>query len=110
LQLVVPERFASDGAEMITLTVIPTNDILAPMDPRPEPEQPALTLQLARDVYYQVVHTLRATLPPVSDQARTYCGLKARPAAVSIIVTPANEDGDQPKSESWCGLAPALVG
>jgi hypothetical protein len=32
-----------------------------------DPAKPDLTLQLPRDVYHQVIHTLRAALPPVTD-------------------------------------------
>ena len=43
------------------------------MDPAPQP--PDLTLQLPRDIYYQIVHTLRRSLPPpltasADDRAR----------------------------------------
>jgi hypothetical protein len=34
------------------------------MDLSPEPEPLDLTLQLPRDTYYQVIHTLRGSLPP----------------------------------------------
>ncbi|HXA26082.1 MAG TPA: hypothetical protein VNW90_27690 [Acetobacteraceae bacterium] len=34
------------------------------MDPCPGPEPLDLTLQLPRDTYYQVIHTLRGSLPP----------------------------------------------
>ncbi len=37
------------------------------MDSRPEPERPDLNLLLPRDVDYQIIHTLRATLPPITD-------------------------------------------
>jgi hypothetical protein len=37
------------------------------MDTCPHPEQPDLSLQLPRSMYYQLIHTLRAALPPVSD-------------------------------------------
>jgi hypothetical protein len=37
------------------------------MDSRPEPERPDLTLLLPRDVDYQIIHTLCATLPPITD-------------------------------------------
>jgi hypothetical protein len=29
--------------------------------------KPDLTLQLPKDVYHQVIHTLRAAIPPVTD-------------------------------------------
>ena len=34
------------------------------MDHSPPPEPPDLTYQLPRDIYYQIVHTLRGALPP----------------------------------------------
>ena len=34
------------------------------MDTQPHPEQPDLSLQLPRDAYYQVIHTLHTSLPP----------------------------------------------
>jgi len=34
------------------------------MDHFPQPEAPDLTLQLPRDLYYHLIHTLRASLPP----------------------------------------------
>jgi hypothetical protein len=34
------------------------------MDQSPPSEAPDLTLQLPRDIYYQIVHTLRGALPP----------------------------------------------
>jgi hypothetical protein len=45
------------------------------MDHSPPPQPPDLTLQLPRDIYYQIVHTLRRSLPPpltasADDRAR----------------------------------------
>ena len=34
------------------------------MDPCPEPEQPSLAYRLPRDAYWQLIHTLRGSLPP----------------------------------------------
>ena len=34
------------------------------MGPRPEPEQPDLAYRLPRDAYWQLIHTLRGSLPP----------------------------------------------
>jgi hypothetical protein len=39
------------------------------MDPRAEPEPPDLSLQLPRDLYWLVLHTLRGLLPPPDTNA-----------------------------------------
>jgi hypothetical protein len=34
------------------------------MDPQPPPDRPDLSLQLPRDAYWQLIHTLHTSLPP----------------------------------------------
>ena len=48
----------------LTLTATPTNTTSPPMEHIPNPQHPDLALQLPADVYYRVVHDLRAHLPP----------------------------------------------
>ena len=50
--------------EQLTLRDSCTNSILSSWITRPAPQPPDLTLQLPRDIYYQIVHTLRGALPP----------------------------------------------
>ena len=57
------------------------------MDPSPEPEPPDLSLLLPRDAYYQLVHSLRALLPPPvtdtsEDEARRDNGAIAQVACL----------------------------
>jgi hypothetical protein len=61
--------------EQLTLRDSCTNSILSSWITRPAPQPPDLTLQLPRDIYYQIVHTLRRSLPPpltasADDRAR----------------------------------------
>jgi hypothetical protein len=63
------------------------------MDPYPEPEQPDLTLQLPRAVYYQVIHTLRGSLPPpVSDTPEDLAHRDNAAIARVACLLPANGD------------------
>ena len=50
------------GGACLTLTDRHTNHISSAMDTQPHSPDP--TLLLPRDSYYQLIHTLRAALPP----------------------------------------------
>jgi hypothetical protein len=54
--------------------------------------EPDLTLQLPRDVYHQVIHTLRAAIPPVTDAPQNL--LHRDNAAIAMVASllPANAD------------------
>jgi hypothetical protein len=57
------------------------------------PERPDLTLQLPRDTYYQVVHTLRGLLPPpVADTPDALVHRDNAAIAQVASLLPANAD------------------
>ncbi len=62
------------------------------MDPHSEPQQPDLTLQVTRDAYYQVIHTLRAALRPVSDTQEDLDRRGNAAIAQVACLLPANAD------------------
>jgi len=62
------------------------------MDLRHEPERPDLTLQLPRDVYYQLIHTLRAALPTVTDTPEDRARRDNAAIAQVACLLPANAD------------------
>ncbi len=79
------------------------------MEIRPEPDQPDLTLQLPRDVYYQLIQTLRASLPPpVTDTSedRARCDNAAMAHVASML--PANADEANLAALSVAASAQAL--
>src|SRR6478672_5141097 len=65
---------------------------MTPMDPRHEPERPDLTLQLPGDVYYQLIHTLRAALPTVTDTPEDRARRDNAAIAQVACLLPANAD------------------
>jgi hypothetical protein len=62
------------------------------MDQRPEPTPTDLTHQLPRDAFYQLVHTLRRTLPPVSDAPEDLVRRDNAAIAKVASLLPANAD------------------
>ena len=62
------------------------------MDAHPGPEAPDLTLHLPRDVYYQLIHTLRATLAPVTGSAEDVARCDNAAIAQVACLLPANAD------------------
>jgi hypothetical protein len=54
--------------------------------------EPDLTLQLPRDVYHQVIHTLRAALPPVTDAPQDLVHRDNAAIAIVASLLPANAD------------------
>jgi hypothetical protein len=57
-----------------------------------DPAKPDLTLQLPRDVYHQVIHTLRAALPPVTDAPEDLVHRDNAAIAMVASLLPANAD------------------
>ena len=63
------------------------------MDPATPPEPPDLTIHLPRDVYYQVVHMLRAALPPpVTDTPEDLARRDNAAIAEVACLLPANAE------------------
>ena len=62
------------------------------MDQRPNPEQPDLARQLPSDVYYQLIHTLCASLPLVSDAPDGIVSRDNAAIAHVAALQPANAD------------------
>src|SRR5271165_319855 len=62
------------------------------MDAHTEPEPPDLALQLPRDVYYQLIHTLRGTIAPVSDTPEDRAHRDNAAIALVASMLPANAD------------------
>jgi hypothetical protein len=63
------------------------------MDRSPEPEPPDLTSQLPRDIYYQVIHTLRAGLPPpLTDAAEDLARRDNAAIGAVACLLPANAE------------------
>src|SRR4051794_20246133 len=58
----------------------------------PQPQQPDLTLLLPRDAYYQLIHRLRTTLPPVSDSPEDIARRDNAAMAQVACLLPANAD------------------
>lgn len=57
-----------------------------------DPAKPDLTLQLPRDVYHQVIHTLRAALLPVTDAPEDLIHRDNAAIAMVASLLPANAD------------------
>jgi hypothetical protein len=57
-----------------------------------DPAKPNLTLQLPRDVYHQVIHTLRAALPPITDAPADLVHRDNAAIAMVASLLPANAD------------------
>ena len=62
------------------------------MNTHPEPQRPDLIHQIPRDAYYQLIHTLRATLPPVSDAPEDIARRDHAAIAHVACLLPANAD------------------
>jgi len=62
------------------------------MEPHPEPHLPDLIAQLPRDAFYQTIHTLRATMPPVSDTPEDLVRRDNAAIARVAALRPANAD------------------
>jgi hypothetical protein len=63
------------------------------MDHYPPPESPDLTYQLPRDIYYQLVHTLRGALPPpVTNSAEDLTRRDNAAIAEVACLLPANAE------------------
>jgi hypothetical protein len=62
------------------------------MDHQPAHEQSDPTLRLPRDVYYQLVHTLRAALPPIADTPDDVARRDNAAIAQVASLRPANAD------------------
>jgi hypothetical protein len=63
-----------------------------PTPHHPAPEQPDITRRLPRHIYYQVIHTLRATLAPVSDAPEDLAHRDNAAIAQVACLLPANAD------------------
>jgi hypothetical protein len=63
-----------------------------PTPHHPTPEQPDITRLLPRHIYYQVIHTLRATLAPVSDTPEDLARRDNAAIAQVACLLPANAD------------------
>jgi hypothetical protein len=63
-----------------------------PTPHHPAPEQPDITRRLPRHIYYQVIHTLRATLAPVSDTPEDLARRDNAAIAQVAALLPANAD------------------
>jgi hypothetical protein len=63
------------------------------MDHCPPAEPPDLTLQLPRDVYYQIIHTLRGALPPPATDSEENL-VRRDNAAIALVASllPANAE------------------
>ena len=62
------------------------------MDAQSEPQQPNFTRQPPSDAYYQVIHTLRAALRPVSDTPEDLARRDNAAIAQVACLLPANAD------------------
>ena len=62
------------------------------METHPEPHLPDLVAQLPRDAFYQTVHTLRATMPPIRDTPEDRVRRDNAAIARVAALLPANAD------------------
>jgi hypothetical protein len=62
------------------------------METHPDPQRPDLLHQIPRDVCYQIMHTLRATMPPASDAPEDIARRDNAAIAHVACLLPANTD------------------